>query len=392
MELLFLYSWRNLWARRATTLATAFGVGLVVFILSSSLMLSEGIQRTLLDAGSDDKAIVLQTDAYNEASSQLRQSAVSLIGAAPGVRTGPSGQALVVAETVGNVFLGREGDPADFTSIQVRGVVPDSYVMRPQVRIVAGRLPKRGTTEAMLGRPLLSGNYAGAKLGGGFALAKNRTVQIVGVFEANRTAYESEVWADVDVVRDAFGASGYVSSVTAQLESPVVFAEFQQTLQADRRQGLSVERERSYYEKVSSALSNSIRTLGMLVSIIFSLGAALGAAITMYGQVAQRRIEVGVLQALGFGQARVLLAFLGEAVLLAAAGGLAGLGLTCLTPLLDFSVVNRASGQSLMFHFVPSPRNLALGMGVGVAVGVAGGLFPAVSASRQKPVTAMRRR
>lgn len=392
MELLFLYSWRNLWARRATTLATALGIGLVVFILSASLMLSEGIQRTLLDAGSEDKALVLQTDAYNEAGSQLRQSAVSIIAAAPGVRTGPNGQALVVAEAVGNVFLGKEADPNDFASIQVRGVTPDSYLLRPQVRVVAGRLPKAGTTEAMLGRPLLSGSYAGVRLGGGVALEKDRLVQIVGVFEANKTAYESEIWADIDVVRDAFGAAGYVSSVTAQLESPESFTAFRQTLEADKRQGLSVERERAYYEKVSNALSTSIRTLGMLVSIIFSLGAALGAAITMYGHVAQRRTEVGVLQALGFGQVRVLLAFLGEAVLLATAGGLLGLGLACLTPFLDFSVVNWASGQSLMFHFVPSPRNLAVGLGVGVAVGVLGGLFPAIGASRLKPVTAMRRR
>lgn len=392
MGLLFTYSLRNLWARRATTLATAFGIGLVTFILSASLMLSEGVERTLLDAGSDDKALVLGTDAYNEASSQLRQSAVNLVAAAPGVQSSATSRALVTAETVGAVMLGKEGNAQDYASIQVRGVTEDSHTLRPQVRVVAGRLPKPGTTEAMIGRPLLSGGYAGVNLGGEIALKKDRVVSVVGVFEADRTAYESEVWADLDVVRDAFGAAGHVSSVTVQLTSAAAFEEFKRVVESDKRLGLSVERERGYYEKVSSGLSTSIRTLGLLVSVIFSLGAALGAAITMYGQVAQRRTEVGVLLALGFPPRRVLATFVAESVLLACVGGALGLVLACLTTFMDFSVVNWASDQSLMFHFVASPGNLGLGLASGIGVGVMGGLFPAIRASRSSPISAMRRR
>lgn len=392
MGLLLTYSLRNLWARRATTVATGIGIGLVVFILAASRMLSDGIRRTLLDAGRDDRALVLQLDGYNESSSQLKQASVGLAGAAPGVRQRASGEPLVVGEAVGSVFLGRENDPGDYASILVRGITQQSLALRPQVRIVEGRLPAPGTNEAMIGRPLLTGHYAGAHLGGGFALKKNREIAIVGVFEAERTAYESEVWADIDVVRDALGATGYVSSVTAQLTSVEAFTSFKEALEADKRLGLSVERERAYYEKVSNRLSTSISTLGLLVSVIFSLGAALGAAITMYGQVAQRRTEVGVLQALGFGRRRVLVTFMFESVLLALAGGLFGLGLACLTPLMDFSVVNWASGQSLMFRFVPSLPSLGFGLAVGVGVGVVGGMFPALQASALTPVKAMRRR
>lgn len=392
MAVLLTYSLRNLWARRATTAATAFGIGLVGFMLSASLMLTEGVKRTLLDAGSEDKALVLGTDAYNEASSQLRQSLVNLIAAAPGVLTGPNGRALVTAETVGSVLLGKEDNAQDFASIQIRGVSEDAFSLRPQVKVVAGRLPKPGTTEAMVGRPLLTGNYAGMRLGGQIALKKNRILDIVGVFEAERTAYESEVWADLDVVRDALGTSGHVSSVTARLSSAAAFEEFKRTVESDRRLGLSAERERAYYEKVSNGLATSIRTLGLLVCVIFSLGAALGAAITMYGQVAQRRTEVGVLLALGFGPGRVLAAFVAESALLALAGGVLGLGLACLTTFVDFSVVNWASDQSLIFHFVATPSNLGLGLGSAIGVGVVGGLFPAARASRLSPITAMRRR
>jgi putative ABC transport system permease protein len=271
-------------------------------------------------------------------------------------------------------------------------VAQDSYTLRPQVQIVAGRLPKPGTTEAMIGRPLLSGAYAGVHLGGQVALEKDRLLDIVGVFEAQKTAYESEIWADLDVVRDALGASGHVSSITVQLASTTAFDEFKRVVESDKRLGLAAERERDYYEKVSSNLATSIRTLGLLVSVIFSLGAALGAAITMYGQVAQRRTEVGVLLALGFKPRLVLVTFVAESALLAVAGGALGVALACLTMFVDFSVVNWASDQSLSFHFLPTPRNLTLGFSAALAVGVLGGVFPALRASRSSPISAMRRR
>ncbi len=298
MSLLLTYSIRSLWARRATTLATALGVALVVFVLAASLMLASGIRETLLSAGAADHVLVLQVDGYNEAGSQIRQTSLGLVAAAPGVVRSKNGSALVAGEVVAHVYLGKVNNVEDMASIQVRGVTPDSFEVRPNVRLVAGRLAKPGTNEAIVGKALLSGDYAGVRLGEGFALKKNRELAIVGVFEAARSAYESEVWADLDMVRDAFGMKGRLSSVTAALEDPMAFDAFKQTLEADKRLGLSVERERSYYEKVSNGLSASIGGLGMLISVIFAFGAALGALITMYGQVAQRRTEVGVLRAM----------------------------------------------------------------------------------------------
>lgn len=391
MSLLLTYSIRSLWARRATTLATAMGVALVVFVLAASLMLAAGIRNTLLSAGADDHALVLQVDGYNEAGSQIRHASLGLVAAAPGVARSRAGDALVAGEVVSHVYLGKVDNVEDMASIQVRGVTAASFEVRPSVRLVAGRLAKPGTNEAMVGKALLNGGYAGVRLGEGFALKKNRDLTIVGVFEAARSAYESEVWADLDMVRDAFGMKGRLSSVTAVLSDADSFDGFKQTLEADKRLGLSVERERGYYEKVSNGLSASIGGLGMLISIIFALGAALGAMITMYGQVAQRRTEVGVLRAMGFSPNRVLIAFLSESVLLAVFGGMAGVLLAMLTPGIDFSVVNWASGQSLVFHFLPSVQTLGLALSVGVAVGIIGGVLPAVRASRTNPALVMRR-
>jgi putative ABC transport system permease protein len=258
------------------------------------------------------------------------------------------------------------------------------------VRIVAGRLPSAGTDEAMIGTALLSGKYTGVALDQGFELKKNRKLHIVGVFEAAGSAYESEVWADLETVRSSFGREGYLSSVTAELESPAVFDQVHMSLTSNKQLGLSVERETAYYEKVSNGLARGISGLGAVVAVIFSFGAALGAMITLYGSVSQRRRELGVLRALGFARAHILWAVLLEAAALAVFGGGLGIVAAMLTPLLNFSTVNWATGQQLAFHFTPSAQVLVSSFLAGTAVGLLGGLLPALQAARVDPVTAMR--
>jgi putative ABC transport system permease protein len=179
--------------------------------------------------------------------------------------------------------------------------------------------------------------------------------------------------------------------VTARLTSANSYTGFAAALQHDKRLGLSVSRERDYYEKVSNRLSSVISGLGSVVTFIFSFGAMLGAAITMYGAIGHRRREIGVLKALGFRSGHVLLAFLVEALSLALAGGALGVALAMLTPFLHFSAVNWATGQELAFRFLPQASILCIAVSAGAAVGVLGGFLPALSAARMDPVRAMRR-
>lgn len=378
------YSVRNLWVRRTTTFATVAGIALVVFVLAATLMLASGVKRTMVSAGKPERAIVMQGDAYAEGDSRMRQAVLGIVAAAPRVASGREGKPLVTGETIVHVYLNGVADPNDIASVQVRGVMANVFAVRDDVRIIEGRLPKPGTDEAVVGKRLL-GRYRGLTLNSGFSLQKKRSVKIVGVFSAEGAAYESEVWADLDAVRASFGFQGYLSSITARLDSPAGFDAFAATLRADKRQGLSVERERSYYEKVSEGLSHLIAGLGGIVAFIFSFGALLGAAITMYGAVSQRAREIGVLKALGFSRGDVVLAILLESTLLALLGGTAGTSVAMLTPLADFTAINYATGQQLVFRFVPSVGILGVALASGALVGVLGGLFPALRAASVSP-------
>lgn len=383
------YTTRSLWARRATTLATAFGIALVVFVLAASQMLSSGMRATLLRSGSDARVLVMQKEAYAEADSRIPQSALGLAAAAPGVAKGPDGAPLASGESLVQILVSQKSDPELVGAIQVRGVSEDVYALRPEIRVVRGRPPAPGSDEAMVGAAI-EGDYEKLEQGGAVTLKKGRDIRIVGVFEADGSAYESEVWTGLDVVRTSMGWEGYLGVVTVQLESPSSYDTFASVLEADKTQGLSVTRERTYYEKVSEGLSRSVQTLGDLVTLIFACGATLGAAITMNGAIAQRRREIGVLRALGFSAPAVLLAFLVEAGALALAGGLAGVTLAASLSLAQFSMVNFGTGNEIAFPFEPDVSILLRSLLFGALVGVVGGVFPAISAARTSPTAAMR--
>lgn len=383
------YSARSLWARRATTLATALGVALVVFVLSASEMLSNGMRRTLLRSAGEARVLVMQHDAYAESDSRLRQAILTHAASAPGVRRGADGAPLVSGESLVQIFVPRVDDASRISAVQVRGVSENVLALRPEVRVVRGRAPAWGSDEAMIGAGI-DGSYQGLELGRAMTLKKGRDIAIVGVFDAQGSAYESELWTGLDVVRTSLGWDGYLSSVTAQLESELALDGFTLALEADKSLGLSVASERAYYEKVSEGLARSVTTLGELVTLIFACGAMLGAAITMNEAIARRRKEIGVLRALGFSAPEVMVAFLIESATVALAGALLGIGLASLLGLAEFSITNDGTGNEIAFPFETRPAILLRSLASGAVVGVLGGFFPALKAARTNPAAAMR--
>jgi putative ABC transport system permease protein len=320
----------------------------------------------------------------------LRQGVLGLVTAAPGVQRLADGSTLASSEAV-RALLIETLDGARTVSLQLRGVSENVLELRPEVRVIAGRRATPATDEAMIGKSL-AGRYRGLALGGQVELNKGRMLQVVGVFEAGGAAFESEVWADLHSVQTTTESDGYVSSVTARLDSADAFDSFASALeQGAKEEGLIVERESQYYERLSQGLSGMFLVLGGMVSVIFSLGAMLGAAIAMYAAVEQRTKEIGVLRALGFERGPILLAFLLESVGVALGGTAVGLLLALCTPLAEFAVGNSAAwGIEVRFRFVPSPTILGASALVGVLLGVAGGLFPALRASRIDPLVALR--
>jgi len=383
------YNVRSLFVRKTTTIATALGIGLVVFVLSSSLMLGQGIRNTLVSNGSTNRAIVIRKGSDTEMASGIDSNVVSLIMAAPGVKRGNEGQALGTSDVVVVASLDKEGTDGMISNVLIRGVQPAALLVRPEVRIVEGRPAQPGTDEVIVGQGI-RGRFKGTELGASFDLKKNRPVKVVGVFESGGSSLESEVWADIDTVRNSFGRGSSSSSATVVLDSPGAYDGFAAYIENDKQLGLEPMRENVYYDKQSEGTSVFITALGAIIAFFFSVGAMIGAMITMYGAVAQRSKEVGTLRALGFSRGAVLLSFLFESVVLATIGGLLGgiasMGMTAV----KFSTMNFATWQEISFSFDPSPAIILGSIVAGGVMGVLGGFFPAVAASRLSPIEAMR--
>jgi putative ABC transport system permease protein len=381
------YNVRSLTVRKTTTLATALGIALVVFVLASALMLSAGIRKTLSISGKPDTAIVLRKGSDAELGSSIEEPDVNLVLAAPGVKK-ESGTPSGIAEVVVVAAMEKVG-AVGVSNVQLRGVPDNVMQFRPEVHIVAGRAPKPGSDEILIGARL-RGRFKGLDLDESFDIKKNRPVTVVGVFESGGSSYESEVWVDREVLRAAYGRQGHMSSVRVHLDSAAAFDAFQVGVEEDKRLGLMAMRESAYYEKQSEGTSLFIGAMGTLISVLFSMGAMIGAMITMYAAVANRQREIGTLRALGFSRSSILGSFLLEAILLALAGGAVGAAASLAMGYVKFSMMNFASWSEIVFSFDPTPEIIVRALAFAGVMGLVGGFFPALRASRISPVAAMR--
>ncbi len=383
------YNIRSLRVRKRNTVASATGLALVVFVFSAVLMLAKGIERTLGRSGEDDVAILLRKGSDAELTSGVDSTHVGIVSAAPEVARKSDGTPLAVGEVVVVLAQPIQAKPDQFANVTVRGVPDTVLQFRPGVKIVEGRAAQPGTDEAVIGQAV-RGRFVGMDLGQSFELRKNRPVKVVGVFSAGGSSYDSEVWADIDAVRGAFGRHGALSSMRVRLESPGKFDAFRARITSDRQLELDVFREPAYYNKQSEGLSLFITAMGMIIAVLFSTGAMIGAMITMYSSVAHRKREVGTLLALGFSRISVLGSFLLESVLLSLAGGGIGALLSLAMSWVKFSTLNMRTWSEITVSFEPTPGIVLGSLCFAGIMGVIGGILPAVRASRLSPVAAMR--
>jgi len=351
-------------------------------------MLGEGIRRTLGVSGRPDVAIVLRKGSDAELSSSIDVPAVGLIRAQPGVQKDSKGIGIGIGEVVVVAALDKIGTNG-VANVQIRGVPEDVLTLRPEVKVTKGRMFRPGTDEVVVGERI-EGRFKGISVGQSFEIKKNRLATVVGVFEAGGSLFDSEVWADIDTVRTSFGREGLVSSVRAKLEDASKFAAFEAMVEQDKRLGLEAMREPDFYEKQSEGTRTFVIGLGTAIAIIFSLGAMIGAMITMYGAVSSRQRDVGTLRALGFRRRTILGCFLIESVLLSLVGGIFGICAAMLMGFVKFSMMNFTTWSEIVFTFSPTPQILLTSMIFALVMGVLGGLFPAVRAARISTLDALR--
>jgi len=275
------------------------------------------------------------------------------------------------------------------SNVMIRGTPAGGIEFRPELKVVRGRAPKPGTNEVMVGRAI-SGRFKGIATGQSFDLRRNRPFQVVGVFEAAGSSYESEVWGDADVIATALGRSASVSSARIRLTSASQFPTFKASLEADKRLGVEVMRESDYLKKQSEQLQGFLVFMFVAIAVMFSVAAMIGAAITMNGAVANRTREIGTLRALGFSRRAILFSFVLEAIFLAALGGAVGTAFVLVLTRFQFPIMNFQTFSEIVIGFRATPTIMAVSLGFSMIMGLIGGLVPAIRAARVSPVEAMR--
>ena len=386
MKIPLSYSFRNLGARKLTTALTAGGMALVVFVFATVLMLEEGLRKTLVETGSHDNVVVIRRSSQTEVQSVIDRVQAAIIESQSQVAFGVGGERLVSKETVVLVNLIKRSSERP-TNVLIRGVAPQGLTLRPQVKIVAGRTFRPGSSEIVAGRSAAE-RFRGAGIGETLWFGL-REWTVVGTFDAGNSGFDSEIWGDAIQLMQAFRRPVY-SSLLFRLNDPESFDSVRAQLERDQRLTVEAKRENVYYEEQSELLAKFIRYLGLTLSVIFSVGAVIGAMITMYASVANRTGEIGTLRALGFRKRSILAAFLTEAVLLALVGGCVGLALASFMQMFTISTMNWQSFSELAFSFTLTPDIAAKTLLFSLVMGVIGGFLPAIRAARLNIVDALR--
>ncbi|ALT78660.1 ABC transporter permease [Paucibacter sp. KCTC 42545] len=380
------YIARNLWVRRVTTLLTAGGMALVVYVFATVLMMSEGIRATLVATGQPDNVIALRKGAGAEINSAVDRGQAAILESLPGIATDASGKPLLTKEPVvlNNLPKRGSGKPSNVT---VRGTSPQALQMRPQVQLVEGRMFRPGTSEIVTGRAIASG-FQGAGLGETLRFA-GRDWTVVGVFDAQRSGFDSEIWGDAEQMLQAFRRNVF-SSVVFRIADASQFEAIKAQIEADPRMTVELKPEMQFYAEQSEALAKFISILGTALSVIFSIGAIVGAMITMFAAVASRTGEIGTLRALGFRRGAVLIAFLGESLLLSLVGGLIGLAAASLMQTVNISTTNFQTFSEIAFQFKLTSAIVWQTLLFALFMGFVGGFIPAWGAARMKIVDCLR--
>jgi len=363
-----------------------WGIALVIFVFSAVLMLAYGLEKALVATGSDDNVTVTRRGAQSEIMSIIDHNAVNIIKSQPEIRRDPEGRPLAAPEVVVLINLPKR-ETQKPSNIQIRGVSLESLKMRSQVKLISGRLWQTGSSEVIVGAAVAK-RFQGLGMGESVRFGM-REWTVVGLFESGGSGFESEIWVDADQLMQTFRRPAY-SSLTLMLPNPDDFSSLKERLEADPRLNVEVKREKQYYADQSEMMATFIRILGIFVTVIFSIGAMIGAMITMYATVANRTVEIGTLRALGFSRRSILVVFLAESLLLSLVGGGVGLFVASFLQTLTLSTTNFATFSEIAFRFALSPTIVVESIVFALIMGLLGGVLPAFRATRLNIVRALR--
>jgi putative ABC transport system permease protein len=387
MAIPIVYNVRSVKARWTSSIVAVLGIAGTVGVFVAMLSLARGFKATLVASGSADNAIVMRAGATSEMMSGIKLEDVKILQDAPGIARG-SDTPLVTSEVVVVAPFPLRATGTD-ANVQVRGVSGNVLDIRKNVKIVQGRTFQPGLAELIVGKNATT-SYSGLTVGNTVNFGGGHW-QIVGVFDAGGSAFDSEVWCDARVLDDVYKRpSNIFQSATVHLSSVGAYEQFKDAVTSDRRLNLDVSREIDYYAKQSTRMTQMITILGGLVAFVMAIGAVFGALNTMYSAVAERGREIATMRALGFGGGAVVFSFLIEALLISFVGG--AIGCIAVLPLngLTTGAMNWQTFSHLAFAFRITPPLLVAGVIFALLMGLLGGLPPAMRAAWRPVAVALR--
>jgi putative ABC transport system permease protein len=375
-------------ARLGSSLVIVVGIAFVVAVLVSMLSMSQGFEKTLKGTGSDQRALLLSAGVLAELSSYIGPDILALTSSLPGAARDAQGVPRVSPELLVITELRKgEGRQASSVNVALRGVGAAGIAMRPEIKLVEGRMFQPGLREVIAGRGAQR-QFNGIGVGRSLKFRGSEWT-VVGIFESGGDAHESELWTDLDTARGAFGRPG-ASSVLVQLATPQAFDSLAAATKADPRLQIDAQIERDYYAAQSQQFTSNIGTFTTWLAAIMAFGALFGALNTMYSAVSTRQVEIATLRAIGFSGLPVVVSVLAEAVLLAMTGGLIGAAIAWIAfNGMSVSTLG-ANFAQVAFSFSVSPQLVMRGLAWAVAIGFLGGLLPALRAARLPIVDALR--
>jgi putative ABC transport system permease protein len=380
------YNLRNLVVRRTTTLMTALGIALTVAVLLAIMALVQGLRTSLAATGDPMHVLVMRKGSTSELTSNFSRTSFQDVKLKPGIASTKSGEPAASLELITIIDLANFDAPQGI-NVTLRGLLPVGFEMRPDIRIIEGRMFEPGRREIIVGKNTAA-RHAVANVGRSLRFGRGDW-EIVGVFDAGRSAANSEVWADLNQVASDYNRNEVLSSALLRATDEVAVQALINDLQSDRRLNVMAITEREYYmQQMVSA--TPVQAMGTFVAFIMAIGSCFAAMNTMYAAVARRSAEIGTLRVLGFSRFSILVSFFFESVLLSLIGGILGVLLVLPLNALRTGLGSFTTFSEISFSFNVSPGVMLAGIAFALILGAIGGLFPARMAAKKEILTALR--
>jgi putative ABC transport system permease protein len=379
------YNIQNLKARSVATLMSVVGIGIVIAVMVSMMALYNGVQKATTTSGSKEAMIVLREGAQAEISSWVTKEAHRIIRSLPGIQKDDKGQPLISPEIVIAFKIPRKDDPKG-SNVIVRGVTQNAFAMRPYVHLVQGRMFRPGVSEVIVARRIRD-RFNNTDVGDTFKFGPQQW-NVVGVFDAGGTAFDSEIWADVDYLGQARKRNAYSTLLIRPVDRSA-FESIQAAIKNDNRLKLQVKTEYDYYVEQTNGLLGIV-ILVFIVTAFMIAAAILATMNTMFTAVSSRKRELATMRAIGYKRRTIVMAMIIESAFVAFLGGVAGILLAWPVNFISTGTINWQTFSEVAFNFDIDSLVATKGIALAVVSGIIGGLIPAVTAARMPITKALR--